>query len=511
MRINGKHFLTGLLVTVLVLSGLTVGFAEEGAAGLDNFSKSKQYNNQFTDVKSSDWFNENVKEVYEYGLMVGMSDTKFSPKSNVTIAQAFTIAARLNQIYETGTENFSEGSPWYQVYLDYAAEKGILSDSRVLVSGRANNPATRAEFAAILANCLPKEELDEINPVVSGSIPDVASNRMYARDIYRLYRAGIIVGNDKKGTFAPDKNITRAEVAAIVTRMVDRKLRMQIDPNSPLITGVKSGRMEMEIDWPNGDPYFAVYDGDGRLIEKLNLVSDVITRKYDTFGNWSSTKEYTASMDGYDAFSYDVFSADDGSSFEYSSEDDSGYATQYDQTGLPVKTVQIQSLTDERITYQVEFSYSYLRDEYGRISQVVTKDYEDTVQGRIMVSYDGNGRIKEVTDINYNNYVTTTKDVYKYYYNAKGQVRLCSVDMVWEDGDVTYEGAKKYEYNSDGFLQYVEEIGSDNQAYRGVYYVYGNALKPYIVTSLNVWEKDLWDIDADGNENEIFRYTYPIN
>ena len=46
-------------------------------------------------------------------------------------------------------------------------------------------------------------------------------NDSYAANVYKLYRAGVLTGNDEKGTFAPLTSITRAEAAAIVSRMVD--------------------------------------------------------------------------------------------------------------------------------------------------------------------------------------------------------------------------------------------------------------------------------------------------
>ncbi len=49
----------------------------------------------------------------------------------------------------------------------------------------------------------------------------------YADEIYMLYRAGITIGSDARGTFNPDKFIKRSEVAAIVTRMVDDSLRIK--------------------------------------------------------------------------------------------------------------------------------------------------------------------------------------------------------------------------------------------------------------------------------------------
>ena len=44
--------------------------------------------------------------------------------------------------------------------------------------------------------------------------------------VYKLYEAGILIGNDEAGTFAPWSEITRAEVAAIISRMANPDLRM---------------------------------------------------------------------------------------------------------------------------------------------------------------------------------------------------------------------------------------------------------------------------------------------
>ena len=88
-----------------------------------------------------------------------------------------------------------------------------------------NAPADRALFAAILSRTMPDEALQEINEVAEGEIPDVPADAQYAAEIYRLYRAGILTGNDAELTFAPDAFIRRSEVAAITARMTQPELR----------------------------------------------------------------------------------------------------------------------------------------------------------------------------------------------------------------------------------------------------------------------------------------------
>ena len=53
----------------------------------------------------------------------------------------------------------------------------------------------------------------------------MAGTAAYQPAVLRLYNAGILKGSDQYGSFKPDTSITRAEVAAIVTRMADRSLR----------------------------------------------------------------------------------------------------------------------------------------------------------------------------------------------------------------------------------------------------------------------------------------------
>ena len=80
-------------------------------------------------------------------------------------------------------------------------------------------------MAHIFAKSLPKDALVAINEVTT--LPDVDENNIYCDDILLLYNAGIFTGNDEKGSFSPESNINRSEMAAILCRMAiqsERKL-----------------------------------------------------------------------------------------------------------------------------------------------------------------------------------------------------------------------------------------------------------------------------------------------
>jgi len=189
--------------------------------GIGNFVKHNEYvRGLFIDVDESAWYGFDMQKVvataYEYGLMRGNSDTAttFGPADSFTIAQAVAVAARIHSIYNTGEEYFVEGDPWYRVYIDYAIAEGIVAEGDFTDYNRA---ATRAETAFILSRSLPADALNKRNDV--NTLPDVDDGTPYRDSILMLYEAGIIEG-DTSGAYRPGDNITRAEVAAIISRII---------------------------------------------------------------------------------------------------------------------------------------------------------------------------------------------------------------------------------------------------------------------------------------------------
>ncbi|MDO4516221.1 MAG: S-layer homology domain-containing protein [Bacillota bacterium] len=190
-----------------------------------HFRKTAVYTQgQFSDVATNQWYTGNVAAAVEFGLMKGDSGL-FRPTGSVTIAEAVTLAARIHSIYETGKDSFaqSSGGKWYQVYLDYAYQKGLIS--RSYYTCNVNQKATRAQFAEILSKALPDEALPACSTVADNAIPDVSLSQSWGPAVYKLYRAGILTG-DLDGSFRPKDSITRAEAAVIAARMADTDNRV---------------------------------------------------------------------------------------------------------------------------------------------------------------------------------------------------------------------------------------------------------------------------------------------
>ena len=176
----------------------------------------------FSDIEGR-WYENDVKGVYCLGLMNGVGAGRFAPKDNVTVAQAVAMAARLHNIYYGNGEEFKpfDGGKWYDPYVNYVKKNGLLAEN--FDYGR---PATREEFAHILAAAFPEEALGARRTEIR-AFADRAKI-VYRADVELLYMAGVINGVEQGGGlyFKPGEPINRAEAAAIVTRMAKPELRV---------------------------------------------------------------------------------------------------------------------------------------------------------------------------------------------------------------------------------------------------------------------------------------------
>ena len=178
--------------------------------------------NPFSDVFGTDWFIDDVIYAHNKGLIEGTTPTTFSPSSNLKYSEAITLAARMHQLYTSGEVTLeNDDDLWYQSYVDYAIDNGIINADYDW-----NATATRAGYMQIFANALPDDAFTAINNVPDGSIPDVPMDYLGAASIYKLYRAGILQGNDSAYSCIPGANIRRSEVAAIFTRMMNLDARI---------------------------------------------------------------------------------------------------------------------------------------------------------------------------------------------------------------------------------------------------------------------------------------------
>ena len=172
----------------------------------------------FSDVPSTEWYASSVKDAYEFGIMNGVGASLFNPDGTLTVAEGITIASRIHQTMN-GTAIADAEGEWYQKYVNYAVASGFMTDGQFDSYDR---NIKRYEIASLLADVC--GELGNVNSI--DGIPDVSVTEPYEKKILKLYRAGILTGNDSYGTFAPFTNLKRSEISAMAVRIADSTKRV---------------------------------------------------------------------------------------------------------------------------------------------------------------------------------------------------------------------------------------------------------------------------------------------
>lgn len=210
--------------------------AESSVEAVKPFSKILSGRFPFIDVKKADWFRDDVDKAYRLGLIKGMSDMHYEPLGNVTVAEAITLAVRLNMAYHMEDDTLAiEGEKWYVPYVEEAIARGIIEEGRFT---EFNLPAKRREVAVIMAKSVPAEHLGLINRFIE--IPDVPRTDSDFEVIRKLYNIGIVQGSDAQYNFYPDTNITRAEMAAIINRIALPENRKRIITENERLSLIKT-------------------------------------------------------------------------------------------------------------------------------------------------------------------------------------------------------------------------------------------------------------------------------
>ena len=133
---------------------------------------------------------------------------RFDPSNNNGIYH-------VDYIVFSKSENI-KNEKWYDMYVDYASENGIIEKIQYKDSDFSRN-ITRAEICNLFAKAIPEEHFEAVNDIKG--IPDVLRDSENADVYLTLYKAGILLGADEEGNLRPDADIKRSEIAAIINRV----------------------------------------------------------------------------------------------------------------------------------------------------------------------------------------------------------------------------------------------------------------------------------------------------
>ncbi len=212
---NLKKLLTGVLCAALL------------ATSAGAYTAQRTYNGEFSDVSANAWYYDEVASAYSLGLINGKSANAFKPDESLTLAETIKLASSCHQLIVNGaTANLNSSSGnWYDGYVDYAHTNGIVTEDYPDY----NVAATRGQVAVLFSRALTsaKGNMDEINTVAFGDLPDVDTKAWYAAAVYRMYRMGLMTGDEHR-YMAPESPVKRSEISAVILRMIDPEARVTV-------------------------------------------------------------------------------------------------------------------------------------------------------------------------------------------------------------------------------------------------------------------------------------------
>ncbi len=177
----------------------------------------------FTDVNNH-WAYSAIKRVYNRGLMLGVSDTRFAPDQALSRAMLVTVLYRLADEPDVTADNPFTDVPagqWYTNAVIWAAANGIVSgfgDGTF----RPNAPATRAQAAVMLCGYAKLAGRDTTQRADLSAYADAAEIPSWALAEMQWANAAQLIRGRSDTILAPNAGTTRAEMAKILSTFIGK-------------------------------------------------------------------------------------------------------------------------------------------------------------------------------------------------------------------------------------------------------------------------------------------------
>lgn len=275
-----KKLLSIFLIAILLVSvPFSTALPEADASG----------SSWFTDVSSNKWYYNSVKFVCDTGLMVGTSETKFSPEEDFSRAMIVTVLWRLEGEPSAPANSFTDvrSGKWYTKPISWAAHSGI-------VLGTGNNkfepdsPVTREQMTSIFMRYANALGLDTSARADINSYSDSINISSFAKIPMKWAIASNLINGVGKNKLDPRGNATRAQSAAILERFIyEVLLNPELWPEENYPTDDPT---DDPIDDPTDDPTDVPIDDTSDFADKYQ---NFITNTYEYNNNYHITSPVT--------------------------------------------------------------------------------------------------------------------------------------------------------------------------------------------------------------------------
>ena len=172
-----------------------------------------------TDVKM--WQNASVKSLYDKGLMLGTSETTFSPDAVMTRGMFVTVLGRMAKIseadYQENTFEDVKETDYFCPYVSWGYQSGIVKGTADK-SFSPNDPVTREQAVVLLARYAEALELEyptTTNPFKPRFIDIENTSQEFQEKLPVLHAASVFPPLEDNEIFDPTGTMTRKEVTEI--------------------------------------------------------------------------------------------------------------------------------------------------------------------------------------------------------------------------------------------------------------------------------------------------------
>lgn len=174
----------------------------------------------FTDVPRNAWYVEDVQWAYDYGYMLGKSNSRFEPNSMQTQAAVFSVLGRVANV---NLYNYSDSlSPeiktgmWYTNAAQWAKAAGLM-----VTQFDPDAYVQRGDMAVIITRYFTWLLVDTSTnnePITITDASSMTTEQLYAFTI--LYKLKIFFGTSATEiTMTPSADTTRAQLSALIERL----------------------------------------------------------------------------------------------------------------------------------------------------------------------------------------------------------------------------------------------------------------------------------------------------
>ena len=200
----------GIVIEVFYVEDYETLFPPEEGGDVDEL---------FVDMGKHEWAKEAVESLAIEGVLEGTGNNKFAPAKEVTRAEFATMVSRLLKLDKLGENEFKDvkKTDWYYESVLKVSAKGYMN-------GKSNTEfvprekISRQEIATIVGNILEDNDVSLENKEAIKEFVDYKTIAKWAELGSALtVEKGIINGID--GKFMPRKTATRAEAATILYRL----------------------------------------------------------------------------------------------------------------------------------------------------------------------------------------------------------------------------------------------------------------------------------------------------